>query len=252
MRTHGPQKHVAALACWLILGTLGCDGVAASDEGARRPVLFVVFVDQSLSLQPDREQLEHWAAAAEHRVFSRFRAGDALYIYGIHDQSGAAASLFSETPRALPPDADMDTTMAIRREVAAVLASGRSWLREALQSSVRSRQTRLLEALPRIRKDPERAREALFLSDMLESTPELDLERSRLTDQNMPELVAAAVARHRLEKDLLAGVSITCVLDSPRIGAPRRTNDRRTLECFWRMVLTGLGATLVSFDSDYR
>ncbi|HEY1754493.1 MAG TPA: hypothetical protein VGG72_03800 [Bryobacteraceae bacterium] len=92
--------------------------------------------------------------------------------------------------------------------------------------------------------------EVLYLSDMAESTPELDLERVRITPANLAALVQSAVDRYHLARGALGGVTVTCVLDSPPIGAAvKKANDHQALESFWRLIVTGLGGNLASFDS---
>src|SRR5438093_13622247 len=119
----------------------------------------------------------------------------------------------------------------------------------AVHAAVRSRTTRLIESLSRIHTDPHRVTEVLFLSDMLESTRELDLERTRLTSANLVGLAQSAFERYGLSRGLLDGVTVYCVLDSPPIGGSVKINDRQTLERFWRLILTSAGANLAGFDS---
>ena len=212
------------------------------------PTLYVLFIDMSVS---GRGQEAHWQSAAEQMVFSRFRAGDALVVYGLHDHTGESAALFQGETPVVDLKAGRDATVEARRRYAATLSSGREVVRQALAAnSVRAKETRVVESLRRVPKANGRRVKLIYFSDMLESTKTLDLERLRLTGQNTGALVEAAVMTFHVEKGSLVGVSVYCVLDSPNIGqASGSPSPRSALERFWKAVLDAAGARLEWFDS---
>jgi hypothetical protein len=211
-------------------------------------VQYLIFVDQSAS--PGPSDAARWIDAANHKVFERLRFGDSLVVYGVHDHTGDSAPIFEAAIPVVPEDAGMDGVIGARRALRDARVNGLKSVREALKSPVLSRTTKLIESLRRITGDQQRKTEALYLSDMLESTKDLDLERIRLTDANLPTLAQAAINRYQFTRGMLDGVTVFCVLDSPRVGEPRsKMNDRSMLDRFWRLIFTTLGAQLASFDS---
>lgn len=223
-------------------------GVAFSASVPRLPVQRVVFVDLSESPGPD--DAARWREAANVKVFEQTRFGDSVIVYAVHDHTAESAPIFEASVPILGPDASMEETLRARKLLRHARVDGPVKLDEALRTPMRSRSTRLIESLRRIPKDPGRATEVLYLSDMLESTSELDLERTRISNANIMRLAQAAIDRYHLTRGALDGVTFYCVLDSPRVGAvSRKANDHQSLERFWRLVLTSLGGNLASFDS---
>jgi hypothetical protein len=221
---------------------------ASAQQEATQSVLHVVFADLSVS---GKGQEEHWSNAAEQTVFGLMRPGDGLLISGVHDHTGESAPLFL-LGAALPIDMKMGSAEVLRRRklFADMRDGGRGALRKAFADRARSRETKVIESLGRIRRNSGRLVKAIYFSDMLESSSALNLEQLRLTDHNTSPLVEAAVRTQGLEKGSLAGVAVYCVLNSPRIGErPPSPNTRLALQRFWRVVFEFTGARLEWFDS---
>jgi hypothetical protein len=226
---------------------LFCGAVLAA---APRPegVLRVVFVDQSDS--PQASDAARWSQAAESAVFSPMRFGDAVIVFGVHDHTAESAPLFEAAIPVCAPDAGMDVVLAARKALRQAREGGVATIRAAFAAPVRSRSTRLVESFRRIPRDGRRAIEVLYLSDMLESTRELDLEHTAITDGNLTRLAQRAVDQYRLPHGMLDGVTFRVVLDSPAVGSRRvMANDHGALERFWRLLITSLGGAVVGFDS---
>jgi hypothetical protein len=208
----------------------------------------VLFVDQSVS--PPAADMERWSQAANSAVFAPLQFGDSVLVFGIHDHTADSAPIFDASIPTCGPYAGMDCVIQARRTLLQVRQNGLEAVRAALHSGVRSRTTKLIESLARIPHDPKHRVEVLFLSDMLESTRELDLERTSITDANVMRLVQSVVDRYRFRSGALNGVTVRAVLDSPPIGGRHVVaNDHAALERFWRLLITGLGGNLASFDS---
>jgi hypothetical protein len=221
--------------------------VAFSASAPNLPVQRVVFVDQSAS--PGADDAARWLEAANRKVFEQTRFGDSVIVYAVHDHTGGSAPIFEAAVPLLPLGASMEETLHARKLLRHAREAGPAKLDEALHTPVRSRSTRLLESLRRIPKDPGRVTEVLYLSDMLESTSELDLERTRITGANLMRLAQAAIDRYHLARGQLDGVTVFCVLDSPRVSAAAKVNDHEALDRFWRLIVVSLGGKLVSFES---
>lgn len=245
MNAHAARSPLVGCALFFLCAvSTGCDERLTA-QASTTQTRYIIFVDRSLS--PGLEQLAFWTRAAEARVFQRLQPGDAVTAYEISDRTADSAPLIDiAIPRL--DDAGMEETLRIRR----ILASARSEGLEAVKNALRhptARQTRLLDSICRIPKDESRKIFILYLTDALESGPELDLERTRLTDENLYPLAQAAFTRHRWPREALRGAAVQFVLDSPGDHKRRPLNDHQALERFWRLLFTNLGADLLSFDS---
>ncbi len=236
--------------------SMGSSHLAASAESTdfsrkgqvQAPVLRVIFVD--LSASPAPADAERWLGAAAQIVFEQTHFGDSVIIFGVHDHTAESAPIFEAYVPNLAPDASMEVTINARRALRRARIDGLAKLRAVLNAPIRSRTTHLIESFHRIPRDSKRVTEVLFLSDMEESTSELDLERTRITQWNLARLARSAINRYQLSRGDLAGVNVYCVLDSPSIGAvAKKVNSRLALESFWRLIVTSLGGNLASFDS---
>lgn len=208
----------------------------------------VLFVDQSDS--PPDADIERWSQAADSAVFATMQFGDSVVVFGVHDHTADSAPIFEASVPVCGPYAGMDCVIKARRALIQVRQNGAAAVRAALHSTVRSHSTRLIESLARIPRDANRTVEVMYLSDMLESTRELDLERTPITDANLGRLVQCAVERYHFRRGALDGVTVRAVLDSPPVGARRKMpNDHTALDHFWRLLITSLGGNLASFDS---
>jgi hypothetical protein len=245
MNGYASRSPVIGCALFIVCAvSTGCDGRMAA-QPATAQTRYIVFIDRSLS--PGQDQVAFWVTAAETRVFQRLQPGDAVTAYEISDRTADTAPLIDV---AIPPsdDAGMEETLRIRRLLANARSEGLEAVKNALRHSTAT-QTRLLESICRIQKDESRKTFVLYLTDALESSPELDLERTRLTDENLYPLAQAAFTRHRWQREALRGAVVQFVLDSPGDHKRRPLNDRQALERFWRLVFTNVGADLRSFDS---
>lgn len=235
-----------------VLALLLASTAVSAQQDAPQPVLYALFIDLSDS---GKGQEGHWSAAAERMVFSRFRPGDALLIFGIHDHTAESAPLFPAEQQSwetfsIDMKAGMKLVTESRRRFQDVLTAGRRAVQDAFKKQYRAKETKIVEGIRRIPRVGNRQVRAVFFSDVLESTSGLNLERLRLTDQNTSPLVEVATKSHRLKKDSHAGVSVSCVLDSPRIGqSPSSPNSRDALEQFWKALFEFVGARLQWFDS---
>lgn len=231
-----------------VLTVLFLTSTAVAVGQQRDGVLRVIFVDQSDSQHT--EDAVRWVKAAETCVFAPLRFGDAVLVYGVHDHTAESAPIFEAAVPMVAPDAGMDIVLPARKVLRQARENGITAIRAALSAPARSRSTRLVESLTRIPRDGWRSVEVLYLSDMLESTRELDLERTAITDGNVARSAQGVIDRYRLRRGLLDGVTIRVVLDSPAVGTKRVVaNNHSALDRFWRLLITGLGGKLAAFDS---
>jgi hypothetical protein len=236
---------VAVIASTALLMT-GC----SSDDGAgvaRHAIRYFLFADGSLSVKS--EQAQRWAKAANSLVFDRLNPGDAVVVYAITDRTDESAPLCDIEIPAASDDDGYEAGVIALTAIERARKEGTEAVQSALTARVRSKETRLLDALRRIRIDPHRDTRAVFLTDALESSASLDLEKTPLTAASFSSIVDTAVTQRRWTKGLLKGVKVQFVLNSPNVNERRSLNDHESLERFWRSVLTTLDADLIAFDS---
>lgn len=215
------------------------------DETESRPIDYYLFADSSLSVGP--EQATRWCDAATALVFNRLRPGDGVVVYPVNDRTDEVAPLYEGRVPAAGIGRESETQS--RRVLAEIRQRGRQAVSDALRVVERARQTRLLAGLRRVSADPGRETRVIFLTDGRESSPALDLESTRITDANLVRLVEAEAARGAWRPNMLGGISVTFVLDSPGVNRRRSVNDHAALERFWRLVVSSLGGRMVAFDS---
>jgi len=216
---NGHAIRAALFASALILlcavSTSCCGSLTAQASTTRSR--YVLFIGRSLSL--GAEQLDPWARAAEKRVFKRLQQGDAVTEYEVADRTADTAPLIDIAIPPLDDATGMEETLRVRRMLATVRSEGMEAVKSAPRHST-ARQTRLFDSIHRIPKDESRKIFVLYLTDALESSPELDLERTRLTDEDLVPLAQAAFTRHRWQREALRGAAVQFVLDFP--GANKR------------------------------
>jgi hypothetical protein len=240
--------RIAMVAIGVLLAT-GCtlDPDATNDARATRSTRYFVLADASFSV--DQPQMDHWIKAAETLVLNRLAFGDALVIFPINDRTDEVAPVFDEAFPALTEDSGADETAIARRRFAELKTGARSKLEAAIRTRERALQTKVLAGFKRVSSDPTRDTVVIVLSDAQESTQALDLEKTTLTDKNLVPLAEAGIARERWRRDMLAGVRVQFVLDSPGVNRKPPVNSHAALEQFWRLALTSAGARIVAFDS---
>ncbi len=242
------ERKTQEMPLRILMALLLMCSVAAAAALPHQPVLHVLFVDQSDS--PRAPDIERWVAAAKVSIFDPLSFGDAVLIYGVHDHTADSAPLFDKPVPPMPPNASMDIVIGLRKALREAREGGAAAVAAALRAPTRSRSTRLIESLGRVPRDGQRQVRVTYLSDMLECTRELNLEKTAITDTNLQQLAQAAVDRYHLHRGALDGVHVRVVLDSPLVGSRRTVpNDHESLGRFWRLLFTSLGGTLDSFDS---
>jgi hypothetical protein len=90
-----------------------------------------------------------------------------------------------------------------------------------------------------------------FFSDMLNSTPDLDMETPRtLTRANIRDRVEQLAQRHSWRSGQLAGAEVYCLLNSISSGKRGPAVDRLTQQIFYKSLFESLGARLISYDTN--
>jgi hypothetical protein len=212
------------------------------------PTEYLLFLDLSGSVSS--AQREAWLTSGD-AALKRLSFGDSLAIFPIHDRTLDAAPLF----RARVPEKgySLEEIAGAKAALLQVRSEAGAALRDALEGNTRSRGTQLFEVIDKLASspsgEPKVLRKVFIFSDFLQSSRDLDFERTRLADQDLAALIASLQNRHGWTNDTLRGVTIYGILTGADSGERRPINDRRVLKQFWGMLFHQLGAELASFDT---
>ncbi|MEW6211321.1 MAG: hypothetical protein AB1631_23350 [Acidobacteriota bacterium] len=243
---HKPAFIKLAMVFILSAGLSGCWPTGPSPEPENKSSHYVICVDNSRSLTPVEQ--EQWKAPPL-EVIKRLAAGDAVTILRLHDNTRSAA-IFTRRLRTLPDGAGHQETTEIHNQWKQVRAAAQAELEDALAPRERSNSTDILSAFNLISREGGQRTVVIFLSDMLHSTDEFDLERSRTSESGLMKRVSEALAKRHLRRGALQGVKVYCLLNSVGINQARPLNDRNALREFWASVCGFLGAEIMSFDAN--
>ncbi len=227
----------------ITLATVGCTGGAEQPPSV--PTLWVHCFD--LTRSPDEHDLQRWADLYRQQVAS-MQEGDAIVVFGLHENTATAAPLFEAQSRRAPSGACATEQLQARRQFQEMITGAQAAIPRALQLP-RAPRSHLVDVLNRIRPDPLRPHiKLLFYSDMLEESPLIDLARSDIRGREIQ--AAREVARRAGISGLELRARVFCFLDDIAGGQrPRSVNSRRSLELFWHELFAQAGARLVWFES---
>lgn len=227
------------------------------EEPVQRPTSrLLIFVDQSASISANQQT--QWKVEGE-RLINQCSFGDVIAIFGLHDQTLNARAIYRGEIPALPEGAGLVETGEVKRALSQIKMAAKAELQQALQPGTRALHTDIFAALNRVRdfEEAERARHTvapkyvvLFLSDMLHSTQsDLDMEKTRLAEDNLDDLLNPVIAKYRWQKGALARAEIHCVLNSIEIIGATPLNNRIILKKTWEKLFAFLGARLQTFET---
>lgn len=231
---------------FLVIALTVCPLHAAADQAGTR---YLLFFDLSSVAEDDGSR---WLALLESRVINRFRPGDALTIYPIHDRTLGAGAIFTGAVAALPPDPGMAATAETARTVARVRTGAKTALRRALaERFAATKQSDVLSVLDRYEADVTGRRMVVVLfSDLLHVGADLDLERTRLDPDSTAGLLKTLARQRHWRSDQLTGVVVHCVLNAESADHKPGPNNRRVLKDFYEALFSAVGARLVRFETD--
>ena len=221
-----------SMAAWVSL-TMGAHVWGESHQ----PTHYVLFLDCSPSARADQQQ--RWQQEGRKQI-AALSPGDALQIFLLHDNTATAAEAFAGAAPAGDTLSAKRMVADLRRRSAEALACP--------SNQSRGRDTDILGAIDRLRPNRGRRTIVVFFSDMLNSTPEADIERRPLRPERMPEIITAAPEARMDSRDACGRHRALCI-EQPRAGPESQSpNDRRTIEAFYRLLFESLGGHLAQFS----
>lgn len=229
-----------ALILAFTLCCAGCDDEPSYD--------YTWFVDWSASVSPDRQadQQTQWLSMREKQI-ARLKCGDRIRIFAVSNQTSNSAPIYDQE---IPPLGDTyEEELKCRQKLKQVREELKQKFQEAFSPQQRASESDYLSAIDRLKPDGTRHQRVYFAGDLLHSNAELDLEKVRLTQSNIADLLNPVVAKHGWREGRLKGAKVYCILNSLSIIDAKPLNDRQLLHRFWRTAFESLGAELVHFDS---
>jgi len=215
------------------------------DEPLPPATLWIHCLD--LSGSPREHDRQRWARACEGQL-GRLKAGDAVIIFGLHENSATAAPLFEGRSRYVPAEAGASEQLKARLEFEAMVSGARAALQRAF-SVVPAGRTHILEVLHRIQPDAQRPEMRLvFYSDMIENSTWINLGSFNIEGREVE--TARSVAGRAGIAGLRLGARVECILDDVTTGQrPHTVNSRRSLALYWRETFAQAGAELAWFEA---
>ncbi len=242
-----PSKPLlaAGIAAWAVLAATGC-GAQAAPSASGTDVF--VFLDLTASVTPAQREL--WKSEAA-RLTTRLNDNSSIAVYAIHDHTMDAAQLYhAEIPA---PAGDGTRSDAQRQKVARTEARKGSLeaISAALDAGGQAPRTDIFSAIDRVHETGNRHLEIYFLSDMLNSTPDLNMEiPGSLTRASISDRIHQLAQRHTWRTGQLAGAEVYCVLNSIASNGHGPAVDRLTQQAFYQALFESLGAHLALYDTN--
>ncbi len=235
----------AGLATWALLAATGCGAQAAPPSSGRD-----IFVFLDLTASVTGAQRELWKSEAA-QLTAGLGDNSSVSVYAIHDHTMEAAQLFrAEIPA---PAGDGTRSDAQKQKTARLEARKGSLaaIAAALETGGQAPRTDIFSAIDRIHARSGRHVEIYFLSDMLNSTPDFNMETpGSLTRATIPDRIRLLAQRHTWRPGQLAGAEVYCVLNSVASNGHGPAVDRLTQQAFYQALFESLGARLALYDTN--
>ncbi len=244
------MKQLAALMALTVLGMAGC---TASAEVPQTRSTFVVWADITSSITP--ADLTRWHEVMERRLMPQVACGDRLVILPIQKDSTAAAPMLDWDVTALDDDPTRSELLACRKAQAELKRQVTATFDSLVASKPVAGWSDLLGTLDRLESlgvgEQRRTRSvvAVYLSDMLQATPELNMEKVKLADERIGKMVEQVVAKHKHAIPAWQGVTVRVFINPSSPNRPPSFNSQRQLKMFYQELFTKLGSQLLEFQS---
>jgi len=243
------MKKLKRMLLILCMTTMGCEDLLQTQTSMTIPTHYLAFVDVSGSIEI--QQIERWMGQIQTKLLSKLRCGDRLTILPIHEETAGAAPVLDIALPMFEGELTLSEMVACRK----TLATGVSKFKKALivLTSARAKQTDILHLIPRIADEhhsmDHRKLEVYLLTDFLNATRELDLEKTELTPESMNGVIQTILARKGWGPSLLAGVELYCWVEGHTAGTHAGLNNFVRLKRFWGTLFDGVGATVKEFKA---
>jgi hypothetical protein len=232
-----------------VLTALAASGCSAHGESRVSGRSLFVFLDLSGSITDAQRTL--WKREAA-RLANGLGDDSNIAVYAIHDHTMDAARLFEAE---IPAPLSDGTRTAAEKQKAARSEARKGALAAivgALDSGGQAPVTDVFSAIDRVHSTRDGRRlQIVFFSDMLNSTPDFNMELpGALSRSTLRDRIVQLAQRHSWHSGQLAGAEVYCLLNSIASGRRGPAVDRLTQQAFYQALFESLGARLIAYDTD--
>ena len=239
------------LAALIALTALGMTGCSASAEPPRTSHTYVVWADITRSITSG--DLTRWHEVMERRLMPQVACGDRLVILPIQKDSTAAAPLLDWETAALDDEPTRSEMLACRKAQAELKRQVATTFESLIATKPSAGWTDIMGTLDRLeslgsQRLTQNAVIAVYLSDMQQAAPELNMNKIKLTDEKIGPMVGQIVAKHEKAAKAWKGVTVRCWLNpaGPNVAPP--LNGQRQLKVFYEELFRQVGGSLDEFQ----
>jgi hypothetical protein len=228
-------------------GVLALTGCTSRAVGRPSGFRLIVFLDQTASI--DAAQRAAWLSEAT-GLTRQLGGGASVAIYPIHDRTMDAAPLFQADIPEMKDDATSDDARTQHLALVRARDGARAAIEKGLNAGPAAR-TDIFSSIDRIQPDPlRRPTIIVYFSDMLNSTPDLNMEApGALKRQDISLKLQGLARRHYWRPNQLAGDQVYCILNSIESGHRGPAVDRLTQRAFYGALFQALGAHLAVYET---
>jgi hypothetical protein len=242
------MKKLAALMAVAALSITGC---TASAELPHTPHTYVVWADITRSITPG--DLTRWHEVMERRLIPQVGCGDRLVILPIQKDSTAAAPLLDWQTESLDSEPTRSEMLVCRKAQAELKRQVATTFENLIATKPSAGWTDLMGTLDRLnslgnQKLAQGTVIAIYLSDMQQASPELNMNTVKLTDEKIGPTVGQVVMKHEKALQAWKGVTVRCWLNpaGPNVAPP--LNGQRQLKAFYEELFRQVGGSLDEFQ----
>lgn len=213
-----------------------------------KPIRLMLAVDHSKSILP--AQMATWKQTAQN-VTNCLMPGDAVTVVALHSNSGQSAAAFEREFPVEPTNATIPVRIAVHNEIVTSKKQLRGVVDSIFSAPNDARWTDVFGVFERIPPDSKRQTLLVLLTDAVHSTPEFDMERTRLVEGKFQETFQRLARVYAWPPAPLKGIRVYFVL--PSLSGQNRhfaVNDRATLSRWYQSLVNELGGELASFSVD--
>lgn len=235
----------------VILTMLGWFGGPASAQPRQAQQTYIIWIDITRSIK--QTDIQRWHATFERNLLPTIACGDRVVLFPIQKDTTQSAPWMEWVTTSLDDEPTKSELLACRKAQAELKRRVRTLFQELEARPTTAGLTDILGTLERL--DSYRPRlgqgpiTVLYLSDMVQASPELNLEKVKLSEEKIGPLTDEIIARHKQALAGWAGVTVRCWLNKLDADAASPLNAQPILRMFYHTLFLKTGSTLSEFQA---
>ncbi|MDR4468940.1 MAG: hypothetical protein MRJ68_11715 [Nitrospira sp.] len=226
-------------------------GYPAWAEPARANTTYIVWVDITRSIT--QADLRRWHTTVERKFLSTIACGDRVVMFPVQKDTTRAGAWVEWVTAPLDDEPTKSELLACRKAQAELKRSVRTIFHDLVTAQPSAGWTDLVGTLERLAgyttQTGQQRMVVLYLSDMVQASPELNLEKTKLTADTIGPLTDAIILNHQSALSAWNGVRVRCWLNvvGPDVAPP--LNSQPILKAFYTELFRKTGSVLEEFQS---